>query len=297
MNSLRVFKAAARHLSFTRAAAELGVTQAAISHQIKALERHVGITLFRRLTRQLVLTEEGQILQRAVERSFAGIGDALERISGRDANRPLRVNLRPYFAARWLSPRLNRFWQRHPDIELRLHHPPDPGPDLTRMEADIAVRWGGGEWSRLESELLMNVEVTPVCSPKLARGPPPLDRPENLRFHTLLHEENYDTWIRWLDAAGVAGIDARRGPIIDDSNVRTQAAIDGQGVAMGMTPLLADDFATKRLVRPFDLALADQGYYIVYPPGTLSRPKVRAFRDWLLLEASRTIRPRNRRGS
>jgi len=286
LNALRFFEAAARHLSFTRAAEELHVTQAAISHQMKALETHLGVRLFRRLPRRLLLTEEGQRLLPVVHDAFDRIAHTARRLAKEGESGPLIVMLRPYFAARWLSPRLSQFWERHPDIDLRLHHSIDPVVDFERERVDMAVRWGRGEWPGVEVELLLPVRVTPVCSPKLLRGPHPLRRPADLRHHTLLHEESYDLWAKWLAAAGVHDLEAR-GPIIDDTNVRTQAAIDGQGVTFGALSLLADDLATGRLVAPFPLTLDDLAYYIVYPPGALARPKVKVFRDWLLEEAAR----------
>jgi len=286
LNALRFFEAAARHLSFTRAAEELHVTQAAISHQIKALETRLGVQLFRRFPRRLLLSDEGQILLPAVQEGFGRIAEAAQRISTGAQGGALTVMMRPYFAAKWLSPRLTRFWERYPDIDLRLHHSPEPTVDVARHGADIAVRWGGGEWPGVDSELLLRVELTPVCSPLLLRGPRPLREPGDLRHHTLLHDENHVPWTRWLEAAGEHDVDPRRGPVIDDTSVRTQAAIDGHGVALGALPLIADDLATGRLVAPFELAIDDLAYYIVYPPGALTRPKVKAFRDWLVQEAA-----------
>ena len=282
LNSLRCFEAAARHLSFTRAAEELYVSQAAISQQIKALESHLRVKLFRRLPRRLLLTDEGQILLPAVQDAFARIGDTTRKLTEDAVSGTLRVAVRPYFAARWLAPRLSRFWLRHPGIDFRLIHSTEE-VDFARVPADLGVRWGRGKWSGVESELLLRTEVTPVCSPLLLKK---LKTPADLRHHTLLHEDNYKTWRQWLKAAGANTVNPRRGPIIEDTNVRTQAAIDGQGVTFGALALISDDLATGRLVAPFELTLTDLSYYIIYPPGALSRPKVKAFRDWLLAEAA-----------
>ncbi|MEM7403719.1 MAG: transcriptional regulator GcvA [Pseudomonadota bacterium] len=284
LTALRAFEAAARHLSFTKAAHELHVTQAAISHQVKGLEQHLGVKLFRRLTRRLLLTDEAQSLLPVVQQSFDNISAAAERLSAASRHGALDVMLRPFFAARWLSHRLNRFWAEYPGITLRLHHSTG-APDLARSEVDVAVRWGLGNWPQVECELLLPAKVAPVCGPSLLNGSKPLRKPNDLRHHTLLHEDDFDLWHKWLTDVGATGVNASQGPIIDDTNVRIQAAMDGQGLALAPLSLLRDDIATGRLVTPFDYALDDLAYFIVYPPGALEQPKVLAFRNWLLAEA------------
>jgi LysR family glycine cleavage system transcriptional activator len=287
LNALRAFDAGARYLSFTRAAAELNVTQAAVSHQIRLLERELGVTLFRRSTRKLTLTDEGEILRRAVHDALAGIGDALDEIRGLNARaRTLTVSLTPTFGGRWLAERLSRFWRRHPDIDLRLHHSIEL-VDFARDDVDMAVRWGRGLWPGVEARFLMHSSLTPVCSPGLLKGRHPLRAPRDLRHHTLLHAYNYEAWTQWLKAAGVEDVDAKRGPIIDDPAVLDQATLEGQGVTLGRISLLTDHLATRRLVRPFDLNLETEfAYYMVYPPGALAKAKVKAFHDFLLAEAA-----------
>lgn len=284
--ALRSFEAAARHLSFTRAARELNVTQAAVSHQIKALETDLGVRLFRRMTRRLALTGEGEALYSAVGDAFMRISAAVERLRADDGGGPLTVSLGPYFAAAWLAPRIGRFWRRHPGIELHLHHTNEP-VDFRSSEIDIAVEWGEGDWPGLSSELLRRIRATPVCSPALLDGPHPLRRPSDLKHHTLLHEIGRTGWPQWLDGAGVKSVDGSAGPMIDDHNVLMHAAMDGHGVALAEVSFIADDVAAGRLAQPFDLAVdIGAGYYAVYPPGALARSKVRAFRDWLLEEAA-----------
>jgi LysR family transcriptional regulator, glycine cleavage system transcriptional activator len=284
LNALRAFEAAARHLSFTKAASELHVTQAAISHQVKGLETYLGVKLFRRLTRKLLLTDAAQTLLPAVQNSFDEIATASEALAEASYHGTLDVILRPFFAARWLSHRLNRFWAQHPTIKLRLQHTSEIR-DLQRAEADVAVRWGRGDWSGVEIEPLLRVKVAPVCGPALLNGPIPLRTPHDLKHHTLLHEDNYGLWERWLHGIGANDVNASKGPVIDDTNVRIQAAMDGQGLALAPLALLKDDISTRRLVTPFDYAIDDMAYYIVYTPGALEQPKVRAFRDWLHSEA------------
>ena len=282
LNTLRTFDTAARQLNFTRAADELNVTQAAVSHQIRLLERELGVSLFRRLTRKLVLTPEGEILSGAVRHALGTVRDALDEIRGLNAReRTLTVSLTPSFGGRWLAERLSRFWRRHPDIDLRLHHSIDL-VDFARDDVDMAVRWGRGTWDGIEAEFLMHSSLTPVCSPSLLDGQHPIRTPEDLRHHALLHAYNYEAWTQWLRAAGVKDMDPKHGPIIDDPAVLDQATLEGQGVALGRLSLLKDHLDAGRLVRPFDINPETEfAYYVVYPPGALAKPKVRAFRDFL----------------
>jgi len=285
LNALRAFEAGARHLSFTRAAEELFVTQAAVSHQVKALEEYLGVALFRRLTRRLVLTEPGRVLLPVVGDAFDRIAGTAERLRSDDEERGLTVSLTPSFGARWLGRRLGRFWAQHPDIDLKLHHS-NRLTDFRREEVDVVVRWGCGNWPGLEAEFLMRAGFTPVCSPALLEGPHPLRQPADLLHHTLLHEDDYEDWTQWLLAARAEGVDARRGPVIDDPSTLDRATLEGQGVALGRTALIREHLAAGRLVRPFSLDLeTDHAYYLVYPQQALIRPKVKAFRDFILAEA------------
>ncbi len=285
LNALRAFEAAGRHLSFTRAAEELHVTQAAVSHQVKALEEHLGVRLFRRLTRRLLLTEAGQTLLPVMQEALDRIARTVEELCTGEGAGSLTVKLTPYFASKWLAPRLSRFWQQHPGVDLQLYtslHPVDFG----REEVDAAVRWGAGDWPDVEAELLFCTPLAPVCSPGLANGPRPLRRPADLRRHSLLHDDEYEAWTRWLATAGLRDVEARRGSIMDDTHVLMRAAMDGQGVAVASLPLIAPELAAGQLVQPFELTITGFGYYLVYPPGALTRPRVRLFRDWLQEEAA-----------
>jgi LysR family glycine cleavage system transcriptional activator len=285
LTALRAFEAAGRHLNFTRAAEELFVTQAAVSHQIKLLEGHLGLALFRRSGRKLVLTEPGRALLPALGEAFGRIAEAVEGLGAAEQASALSVTLRPYFAMKWLAPRLGRFWQACPRIALSLHHSFE-AVDFAREDVDLAVLWGRGDWPGVAAEALLGGVLAPVCSPALLAGARPLRGPGDLRHHNLLHEENRDLWTRWLAAAGAPDLVAAHDTIVDDTNVRMEAAADGQGVALGWIPLLAEELAAGRLVRPFEPALEGYAYYVVTPPGGLARPKVRAFRDWLFDEAA-----------
>jgi LysR family glycine cleavage system transcriptional activator len=260
MNTLRAFEAAARHLSFTLAAGELHITQAAVSHQIRTLEEALGVRLFRRLNRAIRLTEEGQ--------EFVG-----------------EVVL-PSFASKWLVPRLGRFRDKHPEIDVRIS-PSIQLTDFQRDDVDLVVRYGKGEYEGLHSVRLMTEDIFPVCGPALLEGPNALSKPEDLRHHTLLHDDAYVDWTMWLLVAGVKGVDPRQGPFFTDSALVIQAAVEGQGVALARGALAAGDIAAGRLVKPFDIAIStENAYYVLSPRATCHHPKIAAFREWLLEEAA-----------
>jgi LysR family transcriptional regulator, glycine cleavage system transcriptional activator len=286
LNAMRAFEAVARHRSFTRAAEELHVTQAAISHQIKILEVDLGVQLFHRQRRQPLLTESGATLLGPTKEALDLLADAVDAISGKDRSQTLTIGITPQLSAKWLTPRLARFGQRYPDVQLRLHHSIYP-INFSRQEADVAVHWGDGKWPGLKSELLFSLDLTPMCSPGLLAVGQPLRRPGDLRHHQLLHYIDHTNWRDWLIAAGAAELASKRGPIMDDYNVLIQGAIDGLGVALAPARLMADHLSEARLVMPFTLSIApDFAYYMVYPPESIRRPKVRAFRDWLKAEAA-----------
>ena len=284
--ALRAFEAAARHLSFTRAAQELHVTQTAISHQIRALEERLGVKLFRRLPRGLVLTEEAQRYLPAVRDAFAHIDAATGELLAARAGGPVTASVLPSFAARWLVPRLGRLRSAHPDIDLRISTSQHL-VDFAREDVDIGIRMGRGHYPGLRVDRLFGETLMPVCTPALLEGEHPLRRPEDLRHHVLLHDDDYTSWQLWLDLAGVAGVDARRGLIFTDSGMVVQAAAEGQGVALARTALAAWDLAAGRLVRPFDIGMPhDLAYYLVCPEGSAERPRIAAVRAWLLAEAA-----------
>lgn len=286
MNTLRAFEAAARTLSFTKAAEELFVTQAAISHQIKTLEDALGVKLFKRLNRALMLTEEGQAFLPPVRDALDLIAGGVQKLARVDATGPLFVTTLPSFAAGWLVPRLPRFRALHPEIEVRLTAS-ERLVDFDRDDVDVAVRYGRGIYPNLVVERFMEEELFPVCAPRLTQeGPHPLKTLDDLKYHTLLHDEMDVGWDVWLKAAGLHDVNAKAGPGFDMSALVTQAAIDGQGVALGRSTLVAGALEAGLLVRPFDLTLPiDWAYYVVCPPESYDRPKVRAFREWLTAEA------------
>jgi LysR family glycine cleavage system transcriptional activator len=282
LTSLRAFEAAGRHLSFTKAAAELTVTQAAISHQVKALEQHLDVALFLRLPRKLELTKAGKILLPVVRDSFNRIGDAVAGLDRDIASSALTVRLAPSFAAKWLSPRLDDFRRKQPQIDLSLTHSNEP-VDFRRQQIDIAITYGKGDWRGVVSDRVLSIDFFPVCSPQFMQGEHPLTNPENLAHYTLLHDTDHAAWPDWLALAGIENVDPQRGTVVDDTNVLIQAAIDGLGVALGSTHFVADRLASGRLVKPFDTTLYnDYAYYVVCPKKNLKRPEVAAFKAWLM---------------
>lgn len=285
LNGLRAFEAAARHLSFTNAADELNVTQAAVSHQVKGLEQFLGRALFRRLNRALELTEAGQVLFPAVRDGLDLMAGAVRRLEAGERENVLTVSTLDSLAATWLVPRLGGFRARHPDIELRLLLSDAP-VDFARDDVDVAIRYGRGRWPGLRAERLMGEEVFPVASPKLLEDGPPLDTPADLANYPVVHDRLEESWADWMAAAGAPEVNMERGPRFEHSNLVIQAVLAGDGVALGRSVLVQDALAAGHLVRLFDISLpASHAFWFVAPPDTWDRAKVRAFREWLLDEA------------
>lgn len=293
MNALRAFEAAGRHLSLTRAAEELHVTPAAVSHQVKTLEEALGVKLFRRVSRGLVLSDAGQAFLPTLSESFDRLAEGVERVRRVDLQRPLTVSVAPSFGAKWLVPRLERLREAHPDLEVRI----DANPkmvDLEREDIDVAIRYGPGNYPGLHVERLMDDEATPVCAPELMSGPHPLREPSDLAHHVLLHHENpegsrgYPDWRMWLLAAKAEGVNPTRGPRFTLASMAVQAAQDGQGVALVGRVLVERDVASGRLVQPFAVGVPMRfAYWVVCPERSASLPRIKAFREWLLEEAAR----------
>jgi len=283
LNALRAFEAAARHLSFHRAADELHVTPSAVSHQIKSLEDHLGVRLFRRLTRQVAMTHEGQEYLRPVRTALDQIDAATQRILGLRGGLSLTLSVSPTFATEWLVPHLSGFQTEYPDIEVRLVTNREV-PDFSRSDADVAMPYGTGDWPGLVAHLLLTEELVPVCSPALLEGEAKLERPEDLRRATLIHVlPRIDQWRNWLRAAGVDGVDAERGPKFQYTSLALEAAMSGLGVVVANRILVAPHLEAGRLAVPFDVDLpSTRGYYLVYPEDRANQPKVVAFREWLL---------------
>lgn len=296
LNALRAFESAARHLSFAEAAAELHVTPAAISHQIKALEADLGVKLFRRLNRAVRLTDAGQACLPGLRDGFERIAEAVARARQGDSVGVLTITASPGLAAKWLLPRLERFRARHPNIDLRI----DASMrlvDFAREDVHVGLRYGAGKYPGLHTEQLLRSEIFPVCAPSLLKGEHPLREPADLRHHTLIHDETIPLdpqgpdWAMWLRAAGVTDIDASRGLRFNQIALALDAAIDGRGVTLTRDVFAAADLAAGRLVRPFGKAMpVGFAIYVVIPPALVTAPKVKAFRDWLFEEAAESTR-------
>lgn len=281
LNSLKAFEAAARHLSFTRAADELFVTQAAVSHQIKSLEEFLSMKLFLRKNRSLLLTEEGQSYYLDIKDVFQSLQEATQRLLARGAKGALTVALPPSFAIQWLVPRLNQFSQLNPDIDIRIKAV-DFDEGFLTDDVDVAIYYGRGKWPNLHAEKLHTEYLTPVCSPLLFQGQKPLDKLEDLRHHLLLHDSSREPWKNWIKHFRVPGINVNQGAIFSHSMLVLQAAALGQGIALGHSVLARPEIEAGRLVCPFDERLiANNAYYVVCHQSQAELGKIVAFCEWL----------------
>lgn len=295
---MRAFEAAARHLSFSRAAEELNVTRAAISQQVALLEEQLGTRLFIRLNRALRLTAAGEACLPAFQQAFDLLASGVERALVEEVRGSLVVTCAPSLASRWLVPRLDGFAARLPEVDVRLEAQYEL-PDFHNDEADVALHFGGDTYAEeLHADRLFPVAIVPLCSPKLCRGKGALKRPADLARFRLLHDDalaqdpDGPGWASWLEAFGVEGVDASRGTRFSHTMHALEAAAEGQGVLLAIDRLAAPDVAAGRLVVPFDLRQPLRaGYALVTPRGWLGRPKVRAFRDWLLETATADTDP------
>jgi LysR family glycine cleavage system transcriptional activator len=285
LSTLPSFEAAARHLSFSKAAEELHVTHGAVSRAIRHLEDQLGTQLFVRATRSVKLTPAGSAYAAEVRDALDRLASATRATAVQESSNVLNVSTLDAFASKWLVPRLFRFRRAHGDIDVRLSTS-EKLANFVSDGMDVAVRYGRGRYPNLRADLLMEEDAFPVCSPKLLTGPHPLRTPADLKYHTLIHDDFHIDWAMWLRTAGIDGVDPHRGPSFYSSDHALQAAIQGDGVVLGRGPLVRDDIARGLLVRPFEFSLpAQSAYYVVYPPRALQDPKVKAFRDWLLAEA------------
>jgi LysR family glycine cleavage system transcriptional activator len=290
LSSLRAFEVVARHETFRAAAEELHVTPAAVMQQVKALEGFVGRKLIRRHGRGYSLTPDGAAGLEALRSGFDQLSAAVDAMSS-DGRRILTVSAVPSLSAEWLVPRLHRFREQHPDIDVLLH-PTVELADLEHSRVDLGVRYGSGSYPGLVSERLFDDEIFPVYSPQMASGRRVLKNPSDLRAHPLIHTEwspgtgHWPGWSDWLRAAGVTGVKVNKGLRFSDGALAIQAAVSGQGVALGSKALALDHLAAGRLIRPFELSLmTDFGYHIAYAKKRAEEPDLVAFRRWIISEA------------
>jgi LysR family glycine cleavage system transcriptional activator len=296
--ALPSFAAAARHKSFTAAANDLGVTQAAISHQIRELEDQLEVKLFHRNSRAVTLTPAGEILRKSVDDAFEGISHAIARM--KSAKPRLRVTSPPSFAAKWLVPRLDRFLAQSPDVDVFFDIQNSP-VQLSQQEPHVAIQFGAGSLPNYQVDRLQDEYVFPVCSPALLKEKKqPIDPRALLKKHTLLdadwHGQGavWPNWQSWLEAAGLSDLRLGKTVRFAASALAIQAAVDGQGIALGESTLAADDLAAGRLIKPFDLVLKQPpqlAYFLICPKSAPAGSIERSFRDWLLDEARPLKKP------
>jgi LysR family glycine cleavage system transcriptional activator len=298
LTSLRAFEAAARLLSFTRAARELHVTPAAISHQIRGLERHLGVELFRRGSRRLTLTDQGQLASEHLREGFERLARGVGVLRGQQRAGRLTVGATPSFATRWLVPRLPRLVRRVPGIELRVRTDTRPF-DLDQDDVDVAIRFGRGGFDRSTADPLFGEFVTPVASGALLRSQA-VRRPADLARVPFIHDDSMrragrpPSWAEWFRVAGARGIDTSGGLHFNDGHLALQAAAAGQGVALGRLAYAAGDLTNGALRAPFPQVIElDLHYYLLVPDSRVGEPAIGAFREWLRAEAvrfQRTVR-------
>jgi LysR family transcriptional regulator of beta-lactamase len=281
LNALRAFESSARHLSFTRAARELNVTQAAVSQQVRSLEERLGAQLFKRLPRGLGMTDEGLALLPVLSDAFGRIDAVLKQFEGGHFHEVLTVGVVGTFAVGWLMPRLNRFRAVHPFVELRLltHN---NLVDFAAEGFDFAIRFGDGNWPGTQAAALLDAPLTVLCAPELAQR---IHTPRDLAMETLLRSYRADEWALWFAAAGLeAG--AIRGPVFDSSRLMVEAAMQGAGVALAPARMFERELQSGRLVRPFELEVSTGGYWLSWVKSKRMTPAMQAFRTWIVSEAA-----------
>jgi LysR family glycine cleavage system transcriptional activator len=286
LNGLRAFEAAARHLSMKGAADELCVTPGAVSQLVKALEAHLGVALFRRANRMIYLTEAGQDYLPAIRNALRQIGDATYNVRGSAETGILTVSTTDYFALGWLVPRLNSFQRTCPGIDLQLHTGHSLA-DFTRDGVDVAIRHGLGRYAGLISERLFAVEMVAVAAPSLAQRLPTPTDPRDLLDWPQVHDADRKDWNLWFRAQGIEETGAPRGPAFGSATLVLQAVLAGQGAGLIPDAIAKRDLEAGRLVqlvgKPWP---ADFAYYLVYPEAKSRRPKVLAFREWIMANCS-----------
>ncbi|OBQ76818.1 LysR family transcriptional regulator [Mesorhizobium loti] len=295
--ALRTFVAAARLLNFTRAADELGLTPAAVSHQVKEIEDQLDLVLFTRTSRTMRLTEAGNVLHEASIDALDLLNRAVSRAHKMTRGTALlKVTLDAQFATKWLMRRIDDFRGQRPGIELRFDITYDVR-DFERDDVDIGIRFGTGRYAGLCAHRLFDNIIIPVCSPALLASGPPLNEPRDLFRHTLAHIDwsrqgvTWPNWSMWMQAAGVDDFDDSRTLVFGSSTDATQAALDGNAVALADFAMVANDLSQGRLVRPFELGIKvapEFAYFLVYPETVKDDARIAAFREWLLEEAAKT---------
>ncbi|RKU00693.1 XRE family transcriptional regulator [Burkholderia sp. Nafp2/4-1b] len=285
LNAIRAFEAAARHENFSRAADELYVTHGAVSHRVRALEEELGVQLFTRNGKRLCLTDAGMRYAQQVRTALMVIADATREVRASDRGRRLVVSMLSSFAARFITPRIGTFIERHPEIDVELQST-NTLTDFARDDVDLAIRFGSGSYPGLHVEPLFEEVFFPACAPTLNGGKLP-QTPADLAHYNLLRSDD-ELWRPWFDAAGLDTLtEPKRGILYQDSSNLLLAAIDGQGIALVRRSLAVHDLLDGRLVRLFDIdGQSPWHYFFVCPPPLVNTPRVQAFRTWLLQEVA-----------
>ncbi|MBA1360171.1 LysR family transcriptional regulator [Burkholderia gladioli] len=280
LNALRAFESSSRHLSFTRAAQELNVTQAAVSQQVRALEERLGVSLFKRLPRGLAVTDEGLALRPVLSDAFDRIESVLRQFEGGHFHEVLTVGAVGTFAVGWLMPRLRSFHALHPFVELRLMTNNNL-VDLAAEGLDCAIRFGDGNWPGTRAQKLFDAPLSLLCAPDISQR---LRVPADLVGETLLRSYRADDWMNWFAKAGLAPMPAR-GAVFDSSRLMVEAATQGAGVALAPASMFARDLATGRLVRPFDIEVQAGSYWLIGQKGKPATPAMQLFNQWIVKQA------------
>lgn len=289
--ALRAFESAARHLSYTRAADELHITQSAVSHQIRHIEELWNLKLFVRQGRSLAMTNEGQSLAPIVRDFISRLGSKLEELKPAEDRASLRVSLLQSFAFKWLVPRLGQFSQEHPNINVWISTTEEL-IDFNVNKVDAGIRLGLGGWQGLYEVLILREYVFPVCSPRFLKRINPPETPKDLLYYPLIYRHSFDICPRWRDWFKAAGVEIKslpKGSKFPDTSMAIQAAIDDFGIALARSAHVQDDLASGRLVKLFDVySPSNVAYYFVCPKGRKDEPNIKAFHDWVLAEAAQS---------
>ncbi len=281
LNALRTFTVSAQRLNFTKAAEDLLVSPSAVSHQVKVLEEYLGCKLFLRKNRSLELTDKGQFLFERLQRPFYEINQALSELRMPHGKSRINLSLRPFVSSMWFTRQLQDFWFKHPDIEINLLHRLQ-APDFFRDNINFAIVWGKqGDWPHLNTLRIIPGNLTPVCSPSYLKAHGPIQSAADLNQHVLIHEENHVCWQQWLHKAASLELTAKKSFHIDDTNVRMNAVLNGQGVMLGCPALLQPLIEKQEIVQLFDVYLDEYAYFLAYPMQANLGPQEQEFIDWV----------------
>jgi DNA-binding transcriptional LysR family regulator len=288
---MRYFEAVARHGSFTEAAEELCISQAAVSHQVKLLEQELDAKVLKRTTRRVELTEQGRDLFDSVTQALNILTDTTTRIRSAGSSDRLNLTVTPFFSGHWLVPRLPKFSSRFPDVQVKLHHSQEQPTRQALSDGEgnqIFVMYGDGDWDGFQSDYLFSADLLPMCSPSLIGGRRSLDDARDLLNYPLIHEFDYAWWTNWLQLAGIKRPTVQFGPIVDDPNVLIRAALGLQGIVLGPPLFYEDHIAGGSLVIPLgEQTSIPIDYYLIIPNEMMMNPQVRNLRDWMLGESAR----------